>query len=75
MKLWKRKPAPDCRSYDRENKYPVIRSSICTGERTAGFKDKRNGKFEEIMLIRDEKELRQFLTDYGIAPEELKKEW
>lgn len=26
-------------SYDKENKKPVIRCSICTGEQVAGFKD------------------------------------
>ena len=44
--------------YDKTGKIPVIRSSICTGEQVAGFKDAVSGKFEELMLIHDEKTLR-----------------
>ena len=40
-------------SYDRENLKPVIRSSICTGEQVAGFKNIHTGKFSEVMLIRN----------------------
>ena len=36
--------------YDPEKQYPVIRSSICTGEKTAGFKNKTDGHFTEVML-------------------------
>ena len=38
-------------------KIPVIRSSICTGEQVAGFKDLTSGKFEELMLLRDDRDL------------------
>ena len=31
--------------YDPATQIPVIRSSICTGEKVAGFKDKRSGRF------------------------------
>ncbi len=54
------------RDYDRENKRPVLRCSICTGEKVAGFRDIHTGKFEEIMLIADEKELEAFKKMYGI---------
>ena len=40
-------------SYDKSEKIPTIRSSICTGEQVAGFKDPVSGKFEELMLVRD----------------------
>ena len=53
-------------SYDRENKKPVIRASICTGEQVAGFKDLRTGAFEEIMLIRNADDLSTFKEKYGI---------
>lgn len=62
-------------TYDRENLRPVIRASICTGEQVAGFKDLRTGHFSEIMVIRNESDRREFLRRYGIAEEELKKEW
>lgn len=32
----------------------------------AGFKDIRTGAFEEITLIRDDRELREFMETYGI---------
>ena len=32
-------------SYDRENLRPAIRSSICSGEQVAGFKNIHTGKF------------------------------
>ena len=33
-------------SYDRENKVPIIRASICTGEQVAGFKALKTGQIE-----------------------------
>ena len=61
--------------YDRENQKPVIRSSICTGEKVAGFRDVNTGKFTEIMLIRDNKDMDEFLTIYDISVAEMKTEW
>lgn len=55
------------KSYDPENQRPVLRCSICTGEQVAGFKDIRTGKFEEVMLIRDNRELNEFMEMYGIS--------
>ena len=46
--------------YDPEKHSPVIRSSICTGEQTAGYKDKVSGTFHEVMLIRDQDDLEEF---------------
>ena len=50
MGLFKKKVL--VQTYDKENKKPVIKSSICNGEQVAGFKDIRTGKMEEIMLIK-----------------------
>ena len=61
--------------YDKNTLKPVIRSSICTGEQVAGFQNRNTGKFEEIMLIRDNKDLDEFLTTYDISVAEIKKEW
>lgn len=61
--------------FDRDAKEPVLRASICTGEKVAGFKDKTTGKFEEVMLIKNDKDLKEFLEQYGIQDGELKKEW
>lgn len=63
------------KSYDKESLRPIIRASICTGEKVAGFKDVNTGKFMEIMLIRDHKDLYEFKEMYGIKDEEISKEW
>ena len=55
------------KTYDAENKKPAIRASICTGETVAGFKDKRTGKFEEIMLIKSESDKELFKEMYDIT--------
>lgn len=53
--------------YDLTNKQAVIRASICNGEQVAGFKDRTTGKFEEIMLIRNEKDIEAFKKEYGVS--------
>lgn len=62
-------------SYDKENQRPVIRSSICTGEQVAGFKDIHTGKFTEVMVIRDGKDLEEFKEKYDISATDIRKEW
>ena len=63
--MFRRKPKK-C-AYDRENRKPVIRASICTGEQVAGFKNIHTGKFSEVMLIRNGGDLREFLEEYDIS--------
>ena len=62
-------------SYDRESQRPVIRSSICTGEQVAGFKDIHTGKFMEVMVIRDSKDMDEFTQKYDISVSDIRKEW
>ena len=59
------------KTFDRTAKKPVIRSSICTGEKVAGFRDLRTGRFTEIMLIRTPGDLEEFRRLYGIGEREL----
>ena len=54
------------KTYDKENKKPVIKASICNGEQVAGFKDIHTGKIEEVMLIRSRADLENFKAMYGI---------
>ena len=61
--------------YDKTGKIPVIRASICTGEKVAGFKDGVTGKFEDLMVIRTEADLNGFLEQYDVRQEEIRKEW
>ena len=60
-------------SYDKEHQKPIIKSSICTGEKVAGFKDLQTGKFTEVMLIRTDADLEEFKQLYGIS--EVEKEY
>ena len=41
---WKKQKKAPSEAYDREKLEPVIRSSICTGERTACMRDRQTGK-------------------------------
>ena len=52
--------------FDPETQYAVIRSSICTGEKVAGFKNKKDGHFTEVMVIRSSEDERRFKAIYGI---------
>ena len=54
------------KDYDKENLQPVLRCSICNGEQVAGFKNTHSGQFEEVMFIRDEKDLDTFMKMYGL---------
>ena len=64
--FFRRKEKHQETGYDAEAMTPVIRCSICTGEQVAGFRRKNDGCFEEVMLIRDDGDLRQFRELYGI---------
>lgn len=60
------------KKYDKEQMSPVIKCSICTGEQVAGFKDKKSGKFTEVMLLRDDADLQTFMETYDIEKEPAK---
>ena len=52
--------------FDPDKQYAIIRSSICTGEKVAGFKSKADGHFTEVMLIRTYEDELVFKETYGI---------
>ena len=62
---WKKK-RKETGSYDPETEKPVLKKSICTGETTAAFKDLGTGKYKDIMLIRNDEDLKEFMDLYGI---------
>lgn len=68
----KKDPAP---AFDLTEKIPTIRASICTGEQTAGFRDARTGRFIDVMLIRDRRDLEEFMKKYGVRESDIKKEY
>ena len=65
MRLFGKKKKPH-ETYDVSALTPVIRSSICTGEKTAGFREKATGRFHEVMLIRSPADLEAFREQYHI---------
>ena len=60
-------------SYDPAVQKPVIRASICTGEQVGGLRNLTSGKFTDLMLIRDESDLREFQAMVGTC--EIEKEY
>ena len=74
MKLFGRKKARETAvQFNPETQYAVIRSSICTGEKVAGFKNKTDGHFTEVMLIWSPADEKEFKETYGV--ESLKTEY
>ena len=59
--------------FDPEKQEAVIRSSICTGEKVAGFKGKTDGHFTEVMVIHTPQEEERFREIYGL--EKVKREY
>lgn len=61
------KKAVKKKTYDKENFEPILRCSICNGEQVAGFKNIHTGKFEEVVCIRNKKDLDIFMEIYDIS--------
>ena len=59
--------------YDSETQEPAVRSSICTGEMTVGFMDRKTGKFREYELARSQSDVEKFCKGVGITPEQIKR--
>ena len=72
--FWKRKKQQQIQ-YDKSGKIPVIRSSFCTGEQTAGFKDESSGQFEAVMLIQSDADLEEFFRLYAVNESDVRREW
>lgn len=71
MSLFRRKSAAKP-AFDPETQQPAVRRSICTGEMTAGFIDIKTGKFTDVLLVRDQRELEAFFKSVGAKPEDVK---
>lgn len=59
---------------DYADQTPAIKSSICTGEKTAGFLDS-SGTFHDLMLIENDTDLETFCRNYSVKREEIKNIW
>ena len=66
----KAKPRPP--RFPAEDYEPLLRQSICTGERTGCVRERATGKLREVQLIRDESDLMDFCQACGARPEDLK---
>ncbi len=71
--MFRKKTALPSQQYDAATYKPVVKCSICNGGQLAGFKTLDTGKFEEIMLVRNEADLKEFKERYGIT--EITKEY
>ena len=67
MLFGKRSREPEIK-FDPDKQYAIIRSSICTGEKVAGFKNKEDGHFTEVMLIRSYEDELGFKELYNLEP-------
>ena len=67
--MFKKKARQFTIPYDPKTQYPVIKASICNGEKVAGFTETATGRFREIMLIKNEADLEAFRKRYGITGE------
>ncbi len=67
MSLFKRKPKAPAVAYDPETQQPAVRRSICTGEMTVGFIDRRTGKFTDLMRVDGQYELDAFMKSIGAS--------
>ena len=74
MKLFgkRREVEPETTAFDPALYEPVIRSSICTGEKVACMRDKSTGKLQELMLIRTEEDFAAFCRRYRVKAEDVK---
>ncbi len=73
MKLFgKKTQEPELPQFAPEEYEPVIRASICTGEKVACMREKASGKLYEVMLIRTEADRDAFCRRYGLSPEQIR---
>ena len=64
MNIFRKKTTPEVPSilpeFPPEQFEPVVRASICTGEKTACMRDRATGKLHEIMLVRTDADMDLF---------------
>ena len=75
MSLFRKRPqpaSPAAQDFPPEQYEPVLRSSICTGEKTACMRDRESGRLREVMLIRTDADLDTFCRMYGLEKNSIK---
>lgn len=58
--------------YPSELYAAAVRSSICTGEKVAGFQNRETGKFTELFLLRSPSDLDEFCREYDVDPSDIR---
>lgn len=73
MKLFARRKEtePETTAFDPAIYEPVIRASICTGEKVACMRERSTGKLQELMLIRTDEDLAAFCRRYHVGQEDI----
>ena len=71
MKLFAKKQ--NYPEFPKEDHVPVLRCSICNGERVLCAKNISTGKLYEIMLVRSDDELAEYCKANAIDPESIEK--
>ncbi len=69
MLFFNRKKSLPPLEYDHEKERPVLRCSICNGEKVAGFMEYGSKNFREAAFIRNDEELEEFCRRCGIEGE------
>ena len=52
--------------FDPEKQEVVVQCSVCTGEKVAGFRDRQNGHFTEVMVFRSPEDEQRFMEIYHL---------
>lgn len=63
---FKKKKPIDIYRYNKQTEVPAVKSSICTGEKTAGFLEVNTGKYRDIMLVESEADIEAFKSACGV---------
>lgn len=50
----------------RDDRDVVMESSICTGEKTIGFKNPETGRIEKAVAVRTEKDIEAFYREHRL---------
>lgn len=75
MSFFHRSSKKNTLSWNPETETPVMHLSICTGEKTVGFKNKQTNKLERAVYIHSDADLKLFCQTYGITEDMIAREW
>ena len=71
--MFNKKKKRETITYNAELEQPAVKTSICTGEKVAGFIDIDTGKLHDYMLIKGSQDLVEFCDNCNVQIDDLKK--